>query len=625
MSVKEGFPVWSRKALIGACVAGALLLGACTGRGASPAPPAGDPGSSGGTKAAAPPTPAPPPPVGDKPAPDPAPAPPAGPGQPAAPPAGTVRVPPAPALTGVAAQPLAEGCGGAAADQGPAAPPAMVVAPGWGRQGNMPFPVRTARRSGCKYAVGGSSLAVDVRLPAGTAAAAARAALQISGAEPVYTNFFADGPRLSVGFPSGPNGQEIQIRVSGPLGAGGAPLDFRLDLVRDFPSLTVAVRQPPGEWRPFSDVDTLPPAPTELRFRWDRQVDHMEAELRVRRARGTERVDPQPAFAWADPQTLVATLARPPALAMIDMGGVPGPGAIATYARPIVVRTGIPPVLEALDPFTGVRTPLGPAPPDVRQVLAAPAGNHVAFGAFAPQPDGTWWLQTGWVLDLQEKRLLPAPFGSFLGWTNQGALAGVGEQGGLEVWHPGTGDRRRFATAPGASYASPSPDGRRIAGTRIQSEREDRATFLAPADLLVLDLETGQEQVYPDFGHYYVTHSEFGVAFPTIWTDGGRSVAGRDYKGRTVYQWAAVDTKSGNRRLLTSDEAAGLAAPDRDLSGPSGWRLEQERPWDTVYLVAPDGSRQDQGTGLPAGWLPDGRALVVRWEQSHLRYQANGS
>lgn len=610
----------SRPAFLGAMLAGALLLGACAGRGAPPPTPPGQPGAPSPAGPAAGPAGA-----GRAPAPGSA-AP--GPGAPA--PAGAVlgnSPTPAPAGAtadrreaagpGAAAQPLPPGCGG---DGGPAAPPYAVVAPGWGRAGNMPFPVRTARRSGCRYAVGGSGLAVDLRLPAGARAESSRAALQVAGAEPLYVNFFPDGPRLSIGFPAGPNGQEIRIRLQGPLAAGASPVDFQLDLVRDFPELAVAVRQPSGDWRPHRDLDTLPPGPVEVRFRWDRPVDAVEAEARVRRARGNVPINPPPALAWADAQTLIATLTNPPAVAVIDMGGVPGPGEVATYASPTVLRTGQPPFLEAVDPFSGAGTALGPAPPEVQQVLVAPAGTHVAYSAYAPQPDGTWWIRTGWVLDRQAGQLRPAPFGSFLGWTATGALAGGPEEGGLQLWHPATGAIRRFNITPGAQYSSLSPDGRRVAGVRIQWEQEDRTTFLAPADLLVLDLETGQERTYPGWSHYYVTHSEFGVPYPLVWVEGGRLLAGRDYRGRTSYQWVAVDLETGARRAFTPEEASRLPSAGA-LAGPPGWRLEQDRPWQTVYLAGPDGTRRDLGTGLPAGWLPDGRALVVRWAQSHLRYE----
>ncbi len=623
----------SRKALFSACLIGALAAGACTGPTRVSAP--ADQEQSGSTAG------------GDRPGGIPAPprALPAqsGAGAPTAPGQGQKSPQPGTGATGGAAngtpgatgpaadktptpglagEPLAPGCGGTSADQGPIVPPAMVVTPGWGRAGSQPFPARTARRAGCRYAVGGSSLSVDIRLPPEAQEEATRLALQVKGAEPTYVHFSPEGPRMAVGFTGGPNGQELQVGIKGPVTAGSDSLDLQVTLVRDFPALTVSVRQPSGDWQLQHHSDTLPVAPTELRFSWDRPVSQLEAEERVQRARGLNRLSTA-VLNWPDAQTLVVQLPTPPPLVVVDMGGVPGPGGVATYAAPTVLRTGSPPVLEAVDVFSGTATKLGPVPPEPNHALVAASGRYVAFSTFAPQADGAWWAPKGWVLDLKDRSLQPAPFYAFLGWTGDGALVGTNDQGVPERWVPATGERRQFTVSDGARYTSLSPYGHQIAGVLVHWDQEDHNTFLAPADLVVLDLQTGAEKRYPDWSHYYVTHSEFGIAFPVIWIDGGRAIASRDYRGRTAYQWVVMDLNRGARHPLTPDEAAELPPPVTVLNGPPGWRLEQEQEWQTVFLVGATGNRRDLGNGLPVGWLPDGRALIIRWESSQLRYQPN--
>lgn len=513
----------------------------------------------------------------------------------------------------LAAQPLPPGCGGGPRESRLPGPPGAVVAPAWQRGGNTPFPTRYAHRSGCRFATGGSALLVTLYLPRDAREAEARQALRVRGAAPEAIDWSPQDAALLLRFPPGPPGQQIRIQLQGPPGPALPILDFQVELVREFPTVTASVRRPPAEnWQPLRPWEVHPPGPLDLRLAFDRPVSQAEAESRLRRTQSLIQAE----WRWVDPQTLIVQHPKPPPVLVLDLGGLPGPGGIGLYGPPVVLRTGTPPVATALNPTTAEETILATVPAEVERAALDATGRWLAVTAAVPSAAPPWTEEQSWAIDLRSGQWVMAPFSEpFISWHPVQGLLGAEQPGSIVAWHPDRGQSATYSVSANAHYLNLSPDGRYLAGVRIHEERLDPVRQIMPVDLLILDLATGREHVVPEWAHYWPGPGQWAAPLPLAWTQDGTGLVGRTYLGPDLWDWVIFDRKSGERRILPADVAAGLNLAAPSPKGPQGWEVQQGREWEAVILRDTRGQSRSLGPGLPAGWLPDGRLVILRRDQ----------
>ncbi|HEY3366789.1 MAG TPA: hypothetical protein VGK74_17190 [Symbiobacteriaceae bacterium] len=163
--------------------------------------------------------------------------------------------------------------------------------------------------------------------------------------------------------------------------------------------------------------------------------------------------------------------------------------------------------------------------------------------------------------------------------------------------------QERTTVSKAEHWAASSPDGRFLAGFTQHGEREDPKTGLAPSDLIIHDLQTHQEQVFPDAAQVGVRHSEAPPVMRMAW-----SADSKPY-------WKSLNPTTGTIADATSppDVPPAYAPPPPLPPGPTGWTVAQPQGWGAITLKGPQGQTRAAGEGLALGWRPDGSLLVLRW------------
>lgn len=462
----------------------------------------------------------------------------------------------------------------------------------------------------CRLRVHSDEVTIDLVLPPSADPAAAEAALQITGTgEPwvdVQTNPYSGEHVFLVHIPAGEPGERVSVRLSGPFGPDGEPVDLGFDLERvTTPGIALDYRLDGGEWMPVEPGSTLPRLPMDLRFR---SVGGADLALAVHRltARGLE-VERQAG-------ELTARLEAPPPHLVLDLNGVEADHGLMTSRSLLEVFTGEEPQLILLDPATGQEQTLGSAPANVYRTLAAPSGDRVALMATDP----TSLIETEiWVLDLRSGELQRTGI-SLTSWQYQAFWRPdelvVADGHRIHRWRAGT-EQAAVQRSGGSGFTGLSPDRRMLAGISYDMREEDEH-MLAPASIVLHDLQTGADRLLAEGQiRVRIPHSESAPRLALSFTPDGAGLLIRE-----------PTPEFGGWRYLMLDIATGtleeVPEPQTEtepewVPGPGGFAYRtQADVYDDVVVRAADGAENHFGSGHAAGWAPDGRLLLIRWANS---------
>ena len=480
--------------------------------------------------------------------------------------------------------------------------PAITVASSSGSVDYATFPGYTSQSATCEAVVGGGEIRGWVHVPPDTDETAAKSALSVDGGVITYTTWDAGSRVLHFQLADAANGSMQVIRF----GEG-----LSMSLKRDWPTVAVDIRPSGSQWSPLDSLRTYPPGSYSLRFHFSAPVEkqRLENQLVSNKAGAS--------WQWMDAQTLEVSLPTAPPKFELHPGGMADQRGIGTWAGPAVLHTGEPATLVAVDPKTGQESTLGTLPPEVNDALPSPDGSRMALRIMQPAPEQYWngWMARNFVLDLKTGNLTPLDF-NFTRWSGT-RLLGVLHQN-LVAWNPADGKTRQVASVPAYEV---SPDGRYAVGLMLDYSREDQVTQLAPKGLVVVDLTTDKEQRFLDIAQHWVCHCDGRMTtdFYELWE--GDLFYLKDDRSATEGTWLAVNVHTGEVNSAGPGKPRKLTAEER-MTGPGGYRLQGGSNWAAQALIRPDGSLvKNLGPALPAGWMPDGRALFVRWPGHKNRFQ----
>lgn len=507
---------------------------------------------------------------------------------------------------------------------------------------------------GCSLPVGLQEMGVQLHLPLSLREDDVRRRLQVQGLTPLRTEWLANWSGrnlLQISFPAGPVGQRFSVSLTGVPGADGRPLTLALKLYRVAPAaVTVTVRLGDRPWQPLAPDDVLAPGPFSLRATFSAPVDQGGVESAFwSRLKGLAPAD-APRLAWVDATTLQVDFPRLRGDLVLGLRDAYDLNGLAIQGEAPVLHAGLPAQLAAVDVASRRESRLYALPPDPRWVAVAPSGRWLAVGSEregSPDPVPVVWAVEGRSGLRQQTALTAAS-----GWLRDDLL--VGRQGErLALWDP-TAERPVAAPdLPLAEAAAISPDGSRFAWLRWDTPPATVGAVVS-ADLLVFTPATQAVQTYPNFLHrtFNLKPATRDQSVHLAWAPDGASIAALDTQLDQASGASRVTLVSLNlstskvtpllpaqagtalgtgvayapdgRHILVGDAVWDLglgskktaALPVRTGAGvwsPDGHYLLTGGNWGPVYAVdAATGKRTDLGPGLAAGWLPDGRALVVR-------------
>lgn len=467
-------------------------------------------------------------------------------------------------------------------------------------------------------------------VPTAVTEEAVRAALRVEGAaQPERLEFFTFPVRnqLSVWFPPGPLGEEITVRLAGPVGLNGAQADLGYRLKRlESPTATVELKVGDGPFQPLIPGSTVPSQPLAIRFRFAGNPDRSAVESQIRQAFEPHKdATSRTIFhlEWESPESLLLSLPAPPPRILIAFHGVQGANGLTMRPFSFVLYTGEAPRLVALDPASGQEDEIGPAPVDVLYRRVSPDGKWVLFSAL--QGDSAY-KEDLYLLDtesgaLRKTTLIPSWEGIVL-WVDQKLVLPIGRK--VQVWDLTSHQLAEYPSAADHLTAL-SGDGRFLAGFTLDYGREDAETALAPATIVLHDLQTHTEKVFANVASAQVPHKSAPPRMPMVFSSENQAlyfqeqVKGPTPEQRVMPRWMKLDLQTGT--VSPAGQAPDSERPQpAGLRGPTGWEsLTSE--WGPVLLRSPQGVEQRFGSGLALGWRPDGRLLLIRWPNfEHRRF-----
>lgn len=480
----------------------------------------------------------------------------------------------------------------------------------------------------CGAAVPEDQFWLSFWLPPGVTEEAARAALQVEGPQPDQYRFWSgsDGGQLEVWFPKGPLGEEITVRLAGPVGPNGAKADLGYQLRRlASPTATAELKVGDGPFQPLLPGATVPAQPLYIRFRFTGNPTPEFIENQIKEAFEPHKdATSRTIFhlQWESPESLLLSLPAPPARTQIAFNGIEGENGLTMRHFAFVLYTGEPPRLAALDPATGQETALTEVPADILGRNSSPDGRWVLVSAL----EGDSGYAAGYyLLDTTTATLQKTPLaahGGYRGgfWLGDRLIWPVVRQ--VQVYDL---NQRAMSEYPSAAdhLTSLSADGRLLAGFTLDYQREDPETWLAPATLVVHDLQTHTERVYEDAASVGVPHKSAPPFLSMRFSDDHTALYFQEYvKGSTpeqriVPRWMKLDLQSG---AVSPADRVPEPAPESPTpaKGSTGWSYVTNE-WGPVLLRSPEGQEQSFGSGLVLGWQPDGKLLLVRWPNFELR------
>jgi len=460
----------------------------------------------------------------------------------------------------------------------------------------------------CRLAIHSEELTVYLILPPDADPAAAEAALQYTGeVKPEVAVMPSVSEHvLAVRFPAGSPGERLTFRLAGPFGPEGRQADLGFELERvTTPRVAMDYRYDGGEWLPFEPGSTLPARPVELRFRPVGGADPGQIADRLT-AHGLA-VEKQ-----AD--ALTARLAEPPPYLALDLNGIPADHGLLTTRSLLELFTGEAPRAVLLNPATGEEQDLGAAPVHVYSTRLAPSGDWAALVATHPADvTGTevWALNTR-SGELHRTGIAFTSLWYQLHWGPDELVAAA--QNRIYHWRAGM-TRAAIAQTRGDSFTALSPDGRFLAGITYDMRAEDEH-WLAPAGIVLHDLEGGTERVLAEGQvRVRIPHSEAPVQLQLAFTPDGEGLLIREPLPEFgSWRYLRLDLASGALEEVPEPAAE---TPEEWVAGPHGFAY---RPTEDIYgdvvVRGPDGTERHYGSAHVAGWLPDGRLLLIRWENA---------
>lgn len=434
------------------------------------------------------------------------------------------------------------------------------------------------------------------------------------------------------------------------------------------PTAAVSYRHAEGELVPIEGQEAvLPPGRLEVVIQLDQAIQ--QQSVSQWRTHLVEMLGAPVILHGTGENQLTLEMSELPTRVELDLGHL------------VAERTGLPvslppitlwnraslPYLERINLATGEAERLLTLGPDIVEALPSPAGRWIALRSW--QRQGRAWRESRVdLVDLAQMRVRRAPLeGAHLRWAGDQLVSlvpGRDEAGGWESWNPLREGEPEHRPEPLAGAAF-SPDGRWAAyldGAKSgQPASPDGSAWYR---LVLRDLVTGAERLEEGFVRGWLLGREEDFRLLVAWSPDGRRVAALDpVDPAGLSDLVVYDLELGERRVLQvglplspqggrlawSPDGAYLAVAARgretavisladgavvllDGSGHDqvfwdefGRRLlTAAGPWEGVSLhAAADGSRQELGDGLPAGWSGES-IYIIRWPGADARYRPSG-
>jgi len=367
-----------------------------------------------------------------------------------------------------------------------------------------------------------------------------------------------------------------------------------------------------GEWLPITTPLNLPEKPLVLRFRLVGCPPLDLVHSRIERAvRGVEAQVEQ-----SGTETIVVRVPQPPPRLHFDFND-PGLGKKSPFEA-YSIYTGEPPVLVAYDPVTGQEERIAEVPPEVERGLPSPDGRWLMLATY---PLDVWNSGSQvWLVDLSTGRVQLSPLltESILSGEQvyPGPSSFVGDrlvvpftpwpETVVQVYHLADGRVDRYGSSID-HFGPPSPDGRTLPGLAFDYDTGELHVGF-------LDVATGKEVTYPGLipANRAGEHRWAGRVLQ-LWLPDGRLAVNLRTGGATY----AIEPVTGASEQIR-DPAELHMRPDWH-HGPGNWAYQIEgRLYRRVILRDPNGERSVlNGEGLPVGWTPEGRILLIRWANGH--------
>jgi len=488
----------------------------------------------------------------------------------------------------------------------------------------------------------------------------------------------ASGPELESGylvctFGPGPAGESLSLTLSSVVVPHSDLDHLTVSLTRaDFPTARLEAGSE-GASRPVTSGDAVSLDPLTLRLVFSREMDRESVEGALEEAFGDRLSDVQ----WGDERTVRFTVEDPPPLVRPSVWPARDTDGLGVSAPIWRFYTGDPPTLYAFNPATGEEVPLLTLPTDIFLARLSPDGRTLLVGHFVERTHQTRTV----LVRLNGGATVPLDGGYryHCGWLGPDRLLRVRE-GEYEIVSVASGAEpsvpARGAYLAGMSYLAPSPDGRRLAGYVVRHDAIDLEPegCAAPADLVVIDLETGEQQVLENLVSKWITPGVSlyeglysGLPFWSpdsariaVIAERGERFTGKQYPecdlalriidpATGVVQSEVELTVSGtpgytagswspDGAYITVGEVVLSAAPPHERADftAGGWGLTYWSPdsrwiaksggipgweWLSVHAAAPGAVPVLNEPGFPCGWDPAGRFLFIRWPAAQARYE----
>lgn len=274
------------------------------------------------------------------------------------------------------------------------------------------------------------------------------------------------------------------------------------------------------------------------------------------------------------------------------------------------------PQLVALDPASGTEQVIGEAPVDIENAWLSPDGRWAMLPAWELLE---WGRDIVWIMDTSSGERYQTPF-RYSHWTKPPVWTnGKAILAGINLMQVFDLERKEAAVrlSGGIYWYEVSPDGRHLPGIALNWDRAD-GQGMTPVSVVLYDLVTGTERVYPDVAKAWVPGSDGPPKVKLGW-DGAKLVVSDATGARPdLIGWLSLDISSGAVQPHPG-LATGTPRELQWVTGPGDWSYYRSQPWTDVVLKSPAGLEQSAGQGLILGWRRDGRLLVIRWADSHRR------
>lgn len=468
---------------------------------------------------------------------------------------------------------------------------------------------------------------------------------------------------IQLRFPRGDAGEGFTFRLTNVTAwDGGEEVALRLCRAQA-PRAALDVRDGTG-WRAFEAGDVVPDGPVTLRLRFNKPMDRQSVEERIQAPPyWTDNPPLPPKVEWADDQTVLLRYADPPPVIEVRLTGAHDRHGLFVGGTLPAVHVGSAPYLAVLDPAGGGERRLAGLMPEIVAARPSPDGRQLLFTAWRRVLGNQDPTQHTWMMELTEGRK-DGLDGRGWRWLADGRLLRL--QTYRDRWDIADPDGRVVAGAalPEFRSAAALPAGDRIALLRRREGSEEGGGFRVPHDLLILDVKTGKQTLFPDFVRVYSPPTEWIAVADLAWSPDGRrlaalsdgpdgatalvmadlesdrvevvaaEIAGLRHGTTHSFSWSPdgrylaagpfiLDAATARpERRFEVDESIGFDPTLPALWSPDGtWLLYNAEPWGEVLVMDVDtGGTRSLGRGLAAGWTPDGRALVIRWAGATERY-----